>query len=342
MLKSNLLIIVLAFVCLSCSSDESHSFEEDASFHGKIWESNKYCAFTDLVEYNNIYYCCFRESDGHLPSSVENYGKIRILSSSDGLKWQSAVLVEDSKYDLRDPKLEVTSDGRLMLLVGCSSFDNQGFFNFRKTKVAFSMSDLSELSNLQEIQLGKARQFNNLWLWRSIWHEGKAYGVAYLPNNKSVLLKSIDGVNYTEVTQFELPMTTNEAGIVFRSNGNMVTVIRDNNSNGYIGEAEPPYDKWLWKPLNIGVHCPKMIIVDDYIFLAIRNTSAGSVSLQYIRPEDDLNINNLYNIPIKGDMGYPGIVNDGSNILISYYSNGSIFLVKYPRKNIFNRIGIAE
>lgn len=335
--KYKILLLFIFLISLSCSSDDDH-FSKDASFSGLIWKSDRYCAFTDLVKYNNIYYCCFRESDGHLPSSIENYGKIRILSSLDGVNWQSAILIEDEDYDLRDPKLDVTSDGRLMLLVGCSELDSQGRLNFKKTKVSFSYSDLLQLSNLQDLKLGKDSQFNHLWLWRSIWYKGKAYGVAYLSNNKPVLLNSLDGINYEEIVQFDLPISANESGITFRPNGNMVILIRDNNSAGYIGEAKFPYKEWNWKSLSIGSHCPELISVDNYIFLGIRNMSVGGVSLQYIKPNNGLNVNNLYNIPASGDIGYPGLLNDGTSILMTYYLHGSIFLIKYPLKTIFNRI----
>lgn len=331
-------LLLLMLINLSCSRDDYDSFIMDADFFGKIWKSDKYCAFTDLAEYNNNYYCCFRESDGHMPSSIEHYGKIRILSSLDGRNWVSVALIEDAEFDLRDPKLEVTSDGRLMLLVGCSSFDFQGNFDFRKTKVAFYSGSLSEFSNLQELQLGVEKKFNHLWLWRSIWYKGSAYGIGYLPNNKPVLLKSTDGVNYKEVIQFELPMSANESGIVFRENDNMVVVIRDNYSNGYIGESKAPYKEWSWKSLPTGSHCPVMINVDNYIFLATRKTSNRSIALEYVESVAKPSIIDVYYKSIPGDIGYPGLISTEKYIMMSYYANGDIYLVQYPKSIIFSSL----
>ncbi len=48
----------------------------------KIWDDGKHNAFTDLLRFNNQWYCTFRESDAH----VGGEGKVRSLDV-DG--WQS-------------------------------------------------------------------------------------------------------------------------------------------------------------------------------------------------------------------------------------------------------------
>ena len=325
------LILFLIFGVISCSADD---YQED-KYSKKIWSTDKFCAFTDLVEYNNVYYCCFRESDGHLPSSSSNYGKIRILSSIDGVNWISAALIEDSEYDLRDPKLEVTSDGRLMLLVGCSNQD-LGYIDFKKTKVAFSTIDLSGLSDLKDLKLGQNGEYNKGWLWRSIWHDNVAYGIVYMRNSKPALLKSTDGVNYEQIVQYNLPTSCNEAAIVFRSNGNMIVAIRDNKSNGYIAESEFPYKHWDWKEIQTGTQCPTMINVDEYIFISKRDLSKRTVSLQFIKPNDGLNMHDLLDIFCSGDYAYPGLASNNKFIFMSYYVNGEIFLSQYPINKVYD------
>src|SRR4051794_27321227 len=84
-----------------------------------IWNHAKHNAFTSLARFQNRWYCAFREGEGH----VSLDGKIRVLASADGESWSSASLLENPGKqfpDLRDPKLTITPDGRLMLTAGAS------------------------------------------------------------------------------------------------------------------------------------------------------------------------------------------------------------------------------
>src|SRR6266496_6534736 len=80
----------------------------------KIWSESKHNAFTDLIRFQNKWFCTFREAESHL----SGHGKIRVLSSVEGEQWDSLSLLAEPGVDLRDPKLSITPDDRLMLLVG--------------------------------------------------------------------------------------------------------------------------------------------------------------------------------------------------------------------------------
>jgi hypothetical protein len=82
--------------------------------HRKIWDAGAHNAFTDLIRWHDRWWCTFRESEGH----VGGDGGIRILTSADGAKWEAAALLTEKDVDLRDPKLTVTPDGKLMLNCG--------------------------------------------------------------------------------------------------------------------------------------------------------------------------------------------------------------------------------
>src|SRR5262245_39332881 len=72
----------------------------------KIWDRAPHSAFTDLICWRGKWYCVFREGDGH----VGGDGKVRVLESADGNKWQSVALVEEKGIDLRDPHVSITPD----------------------------------------------------------------------------------------------------------------------------------------------------------------------------------------------------------------------------------------
>jgi hypothetical protein len=74
-------------------------------------------AFTDLVRFNDQFYVAFREGSTHVvPPVGQPGGNLRVLRSADGVAWTSAGIITGGiDRDLRDAKLAVTPDNRLML-----------------------------------------------------------------------------------------------------------------------------------------------------------------------------------------------------------------------------------
>ena len=109
------------FLLLLCFVAQAVSAQEQAQIVSvqKIYDKGGHNAFTDLTRFQNRFYCCFREADAH----VGGDGKIRIMISSNGDNWVSFAEIAEKGTDLRDPKLEVTPDGkRLYLLCGGSNY----------------------------------------------------------------------------------------------------------------------------------------------------------------------------------------------------------------------------
>ena len=96
----------------------------------RIWDKAPHNAFTDLIRFKDRWYCVFREAEGHGSQD----GVLRVITSPDGANWKSAALIrltpqdfghlqpkvppKGERMDLRDPKLCITPDGRLMLSTG--------------------------------------------------------------------------------------------------------------------------------------------------------------------------------------------------------------------------------
>ena len=99
----------------------------------KIWDRAPHSAFTDLIRFQNRWYCIFREAESHGGS----IGKLRVLTSRDGGKWESAALLVEEGIDLRDPKLSIMPDGRLMMVAGGTVYDGT-VYQTRAPRVAFS------------------------------------------------------------------------------------------------------------------------------------------------------------------------------------------------------------
>src|SRR5436190_23718092 len=133
----------------------------------KIWDQAPHNAFTDLIRWRDQWYCSFRESEAH----VGGDGKLRVIVSKDGAKWESAALLAEEGVDLRDPKLSITPDDRLMLVAGGSVYDGKTLKE-RQSRVAFSKDGTNWSAPQRVLEKGD-------WLWRVTWHKGTAYGIAY-------------------------------------------------------------------------------------------------------------------------------------------------------------------
>src|SRR3954471_6165006 len=83
-------------VCLASSAraaDDAKPADAPAIVSvAKIWDAGKHNAFTDLLWFDNRWYCTFRESDAH----VGGEGKLRVLTSPDGKTWTPAALLAEA------------------------------------------------------------------------------------------------------------------------------------------------------------------------------------------------------------------------------------------------------
>ena len=80
----SVLIILLAY------PENLHSQDITAR---KIWDSAPHNAFTDIIRYKSYFYCSFREGINHVHRDSTGNGKVRVLRSKDGEKWESTALL---------------------------------------------------------------------------------------------------------------------------------------------------------------------------------------------------------------------------------------------------------
>ena len=103
---------MLVAVCPNVAwSDDTEIGRPELVEVGRIWDRAAHNAFTDLVRYNGVWYCVFREGSKH----VSPDGSLRVITSVDSKDWKSLALISHPTDDLRDAKLTVTPNGRFML-----------------------------------------------------------------------------------------------------------------------------------------------------------------------------------------------------------------------------------
>lgn len=294
----------------------------------KIWDQGEHNAFTDLIRFRNQWFCSFRESAGH----VGGDGKLRLIVSKDGKKWESAALIEEAGIDLRDPKLSVTPDNRLMIVAGGSIYKGTKTLQGRQPRVMFSKDGRSWSAPQKVLTPGE-------WLWRVTWNKGKAYGVSYnamdTPDWTVAFVESKDGVDWKVVKQLNAPGKPNETTVRFLADDTAVALIRreTQDKQAWIATSKPPYQDWKYQPAGAQFGGPNFIVLPggrmiaggrDYRGTPKHVTAIGPMTLEGYKHE--------LQFPSAGDNSYPGFVMQKDVLWMSYYSSHegktSIYLAK--------------
>jgi len=283
----------------------------------RIWDVGAHNAFTDLIRFRDRWYCTFREGDDH----VGGDGRIRVLSSADGETWTSAALIGETGIDLRDPKLSVMPDGRLMMVAGGSVYEGKRYVG-RQPRVMFS-PDGSTWSSPQRI-LSEGD-----WLWRVTWHEGRAYGVTYKTSSTAAnewvatLVSSKDGRTFDEVTAFAIPDRPNETTLRFMPDGEMVALVRREAGSrlAWLGRSRAPYTTWTWRETQHQIGGPNFIRLPDGDLWASGRSYPGGPKTVVARLTLDGGYTPVLTLPSGGDTSYAGMVWHDGLLWVSYYAS---------------------
>lgn len=311
----------------------------------KIWDAGHHNAFTDLARWHDRFWCTFREADAH----VGGDGQIRVLVSTDGDVWESAALVSEKGVDLRDPKLCVTPDDKLMLTMGGSIYDGKTLLG-RQPRVAFSDDGRAWSAPEQVLTPGE-------WLWRTTWHDGICYGTSYNASTRNTreaqeaaknagpvepgpaewklkLFQSRDGRNYELVTHLDVPGHPNETTLRFLKDGRLKAMVRreGGSQNGWIGVSEkPPYQQWTWHETAMRFGGPNFIELPDGKLWATTRSYLPKAHTVLARMTETT-ITPVLDLPSGGDTSYAGMVWHDDLLWISYYGSHegktSIYLAK--------------
>jgi hypothetical protein len=309
----------------TCTIDESISSPKLQLLSvQRIWDQAPHNAFTDLVHFNNRWFCVFREGSTHASSD----GAIRIITSLNGTTWETAALLKSPNSDLRDAKITITPDQRLML-TGAEALHDKS--NKSHQSLAWFSNDGFNWS--EKIEIGDP----NFWLWRVSWHKQTAYSVGYSCTDKKStrLYHSTDGHQFSPiVANLFSEGYTNESSIVFDHDQAICLLRRDGNPNSaQLGLALPPYTNWTWKDLNIPIGGPNLIRLPEGQLLAAVRLLDGQTrtSLCWINTSD-ATIHEALTLPSGGDTSYAGLTLQDNILWISYYSSheqkSSIYLAK--------------
>jgi hypothetical protein len=324
----------------------------------KIWDQGKHNAFTDLIRWRGKWYCTFREAEGH----VGGDGQLRVLESTDGQQWESVALLSEQGIDLRDPKLCITPDDRLMIVAGGSVYEGTRLLG-RQPRVAFSADGRTWTPTQRVLSEGE-------WLWRVTWYAGRAWGVSYNASARTSaaaqqaaqsgkvepgpadwklkLVVSDDGVDYRLVTHLDVPGHPNETTLRFLPGGEMVALVRREGGStfGWIGRSRAPFTQWTWKETGHRLGGPNFIRLPDGTLWAASRSYPGGAKTVLARMSAQGDYQPVLTLPSGGDTSYPGLVWHDGLLWMSYYAShegrSSIYLarIKVPLQpeNIGSRL----
>jgi hypothetical protein len=328
MKRVSLLLVLVAQWCLNCDALVAQDAVPTATAM-KIWDQAPHNAFTDLVRFNDRWFCVFREGQGH----VSPDGALRVITSVDGEKWESAALITSSNSDLRDAKITATPDGQLMLC-GAEALHDKS----KQTHQSLAWFSKDGYTWSEKYAIGDP----DFWLWRVTWHKGTAYGIGYgCGKEKSVrLYASKDGKTFeTLVERLYDVGYPNETSIVFEGDTAYCLLRRDGQTKesrtGLLGVSQAPFTQWEWKDLGTQIGGPHMIRLPDGRYVAAVRLYDNKVrtSLCWLDPQAGKLTESLA-LPSGGDTSYAGMVVHEGQLWVSYYSSHegrtSIYLSKMP------------
>ena len=291
----------------------------------KVWDKAPHNAFTDLARYKGRWYLSFREGQAH----VSPDGAIRLLTSGDGERWTPAARIRMDRADLRDPKLSVTPEERLLLTSAGALHPPS---EFRHQTFAWVSNDGREWG--EPFKIGEP----DFWLWRVVWHRGYAYSPAYRTTGSRFirLYVSQNGVAFrTHAEDIFDSGSPSEAALLFLEDETGLCLLRRDGDapSAQLGVSRPPYRAWSWRDLGVRIGGQQMLrLPDDRIVVCGRfydpqpHTSLAWLDLA------DHRLLEFLKLPSGGDTSYPGLVFHDGLLWVSYYSShegkASIYLAK--------------
>ena len=333
--------------------------------NAEIWDGAYDNSFTGVVRFKDKWYICLREATGH---GVAGDGKARVIRS-DGVgesindwQWKSVAYLDyeapgHDNWDVRDPKLTVTPDGRLMLNGAAAPLDSRNGAalldsKFERQSIVWFSKDGADWSDGPH-DIGEY----NWWMWSVAWHpDGSLYGIAYGDcgscragtldflttrlYRSAFPAKTKSGLDFKVHVKKLTPAAT-EAALLFRRDGLAVSLVRDKKSwksgdySHLIGVAKGDYTDWTFhKRTGVIVGGPALFeLPDGNIVVAARviNKSGplpgrSRTRLCWLDP-DACEMVQLLTLPGgrpgEGGTGYPGVVWHDGHLWVSYYSGNA-------------------
>lgn len=320
---SSILLILCIALPLLCRADDPVKPLEVR----KVLADGKHNAFTAMRRFKGDLWLAFRSGDAHNSPTAD----VLVLRSKDGRDWQQAYKLDVAKDD-RDPQF-VATEKRLFLY--CPSMDGKELNSW----LAYT-DDGTTWSAPQKVY---EPQFI---LWKPCIHDGVFYAAAHKKDESSGgkgrevhFVKSTDGVKWEKVSTIRAGNWESETTLFFDEKHHATAFLRQKygSPQAQILEAVPPYTTWASRPAGSphfsghSVHTFRGVT-----YLLTRSVGPGKTSGSTIYTFADGKLTPYCELPAGGDCAYLEAVEEGANMLVSYYSthegSTNIYLAVVPLK----------
>lgn len=299
--------------------------------HWTAVKDGKHNLTTDMILWRDRFYLVHASSPWHIASEAS---KLVVWESRDARDWRPVAEFTMPGGDIRDPKLAVIGD-RLFLYV----LRNVGFVA-EPSATSFTVTDdgkhWTELTECEPhgwlFWRVKPAPDGRGWYVPAYWHK----------HGKSILLHSVDGVRWKEVSVIHEGDFNDETDIELLPDGSMLATARLEMSGNPFGHrdactlvavARPPYTEWARKRCAVTrLDGPNLFRHGDTLYAAGRHHVDASGFLRErgsflgrkrtaLYKVEPAGLTHLTDLPSNGDTGYPGLVVQGDTLYVCYYTN---------------------
>ena len=293
----------------------------------KVFTNGKHNAFTAMRRFKGDLYLAFRAGDSHNSPTAD----VLVLRSKDGRDWRQIYKLDAAKDD-RDPQM-VATDQRLFLY--CPSMNG-----VELTTWLTHTDDGAQWSAPVKIY---EPQFI---LWKPCIHDGVFYSTAHKKDETSGgkgrevhFVKSADGIRWEKISTIRAGNWESETTLFFDDKHHAIAFLRQKygSPQAQVLESDPPYAGWKSRAAGVShfsghsVHTFKGVT-----YLLSRFTKPGKAYGSMIYTFAGGKLTPYCELPAGGDCAYLEAVEDGANMLVSYYSTHEgttdIYLAVVPLK----------
>jgi hypothetical protein len=286
---------------------------------------------TDMIFWHGQFWLVHAASPFHMGSSRS---RLVIRRSRDARSWTTAATLRAAGKDIRDPKFAPIGD-RLFLYAMTTS----GFFATPEGSVVSTSQDGTSWSELQPV--GPSG-----WLfWRPKSPDGKTWYVPayWWEHGRSILLRSLDGLEWQQVSTIYQGEGNDETAIEFLPDGRLLATARlevtpdtltgNRDASTLLALAEPPFERWSYHKSQVTrLDGPVLFSHAGRVFAVGRHqdgkrgplTQLGGAwsrkrtALYEVTAE---RLSHLSDLPSAGDTSYAGVVLRDGFAYVDYYTS---------------------
>ena len=286
----------------------------------RVSTKGPHCAFVDMVKVQSNLLICYRKAVNH----VSGHGQIEtVLVNSTG-KASHRQILRFPSVDLRDPKLSVMPNGKVLLIAYARHHDSANKTLFSQS-VCWTSADGETWSS--------PRYFGptGWWLWRLRWHNEIAYGLAY--NRAANRVDLYKGHPFGAMERMKTGVLSlqkhgkgypNESDLWFDTKGTLHALVRRDADtySAMWGKSTPPYTRWQWTDLGTYIGGPVLTQwSDNRLLVGGRTIDNGQLKTAvWSLAPDTAKLQKEAVLPSSGDNSYPGMVVDKETLWFAYYS----------------------